>query len=52
MALRVRLQSAGKVLVTQEAYLWAELKAKDVQVRLVSSCLKRDSTPDLAAKFG
>jgi len=48
----VRLQSAGKVLVTQEAYLWAELKAKDVQVRLVSSCLKRDSTPDLAAKFG
>ncbi len=41
VALMERWQSAGKVLAAQEAYLWAELKAKDVQVRLAFEFSKK-----------
>jgi hypothetical protein len=36
-----RLQSAAKVRATREAYLWAELKVKHVQVRLVFELSKK-----------
>jgi hypothetical protein len=36
-----RWRSTGKVLATLEAYLWAELKVKGVQVRLAFEFSKK-----------